>query len=274
MQVRDVPLHTIDLPSLCIGRGARAASSPWRPGSCVSCSHHGSRSSSFIRQKNSAFGESYVSLVLAGPHDNRLSNATGRRRSGQFPRDTGPVTFVDWTEPVRLLETELLPATEDQLALASFVGLHLSDDLPRGVAAVILEDALRPRISGTSAESAPADLQPTDRQMEFLRGTAHGELWTRAVLSRRSASAWIGHFLAERTAHRLRETQLIQGDRVTKTSSWVDEATGELHEWSQEYEVSSIGANGLVYFRGGNGQCGWPSSLTRAKSPPVAPSGE
>lgn len=184
------------------------------------------------------------------------------------------MTFVDWTEPVRLLETGLLPVAEGQIALASFVGLHLNDDMPRGVAAVMLEDALRSHISGTSAEAAPADLQPTDRQMNFLRGIAHGELWTRATLTRRSASAWIGHFLAERTAHLLREMQLVRGDRVIKTRSWVNEATGELHEWSQEHEVSSIGANGLVYFRGGNGQCGWPSSLTRATSPPEAPDGD
>lgn len=143
------------------------------------------------------------------------------------------MTFVDWTEPVRLLEAGLLPVTEEQLALASFVGLHLYNDLPRGVAAAMLEDALRPHISGTSPEAAPADLQPTDRQMEFLREIAYGELWTRAALSRRSASAWIGHFLAERTAHRLHEMQLVRGDRVLKTSSWVNEATGELHEWSQ-----------------------------------------
>ncbi|WP_445257002.1 hypothetical protein [Nocardioides aurantiacus] len=174
------------------------------------------------------------------------------------------MTFVDWTEPVRLLEFGLLPVTRDQLSLASFVGLHLDDDLPRGVAAVVLEDALRSHISGTLAEAAPADVQPTERQMEFLREIAHGELWMRAALSRRSASAWIGHFLAERTAHRLHEMQLVRGDRVIKTRAWADEATGELHEWSQEYEVSSIGADGLVYFRGGNGQCGWPSSLTRA----------
>lgn len=178
--------------------------------------------------------------------------------------ETEAVTFVDWIEPVRLLEADLLPATEDQLALASFVGLRLDDDLPRGVAATMLEEAVRPHIAGNSPEATTVDLEPTERQMAFLNEIAHGEAWTRAPLNRRSASAWIGHFLAQRTARRLREMQLVRGDRVIKTSTWLNEATGELHDWSQEYEVSSIGANGLVYFRGGNGQCGWASSLTRS----------
>lgn len=178
------------------------------------------------------------------------------------------MTFIDWTEPVRLLEAGLLPVADDQMALASFVGLHLDVDLPRGVAAALLEEALRPHIWGTPPHTTPADLEPTERQMAFLQEIAHGELWTRSALSKRSASAWIEHFLAERTARRLREMQLARGDRVIKTSPWVNEATGEHHEWRQEYEVSSIGADGLVFFRGGNGQCAWPSSLTRVTPAP------
>lgn len=178
--------------------------------------------------------------------------------------ETGAVTFVDWTEPARLLEADLLPATEDQLALASFVGLRLDDDLPRGVAAAMLEEAVRPHIAGNSPEATTVDLEATERQMAFLNEIAHGEIWTRAPLNRRTASAWIGHFLAERTARRLREMELVRGDRVTKTSTWINEATGELHQVSQEYEVSSISAAGLVYFRGGHSHCGWPNSLSRS----------
>ncbi len=176
------------------------------------------------------------------------------------------MTFVDWTEPARLLEADLLPVTEDQLALASFVGLRLADDLPRGVAAAILEESVRPHIAGASTRASTAKLAPTERQLAFLNEIAHDDIWARAPLNRGTASAWIGHFLGERNARRLREMKLARGDRVTKATTWVDEATGELHESSQEYEVSSIGANGLVYFRGGNGQCGWPSSLTRTPS--------
>lgn len=180
--------------------------------------------------------------------------------------DTGAVTYLDWTEPARLLEAGLLPATEEQLALAAFLDLGLDEDLPRGVAAVMLEGAVRPYIAGVSARASTAELEPTERQMAFLNEIAYSEIWTRAPLNRRTASAWIGHFLAERTARRLREMKLARGDRVTKTGTRVDHATGELHEWSQQYEVSSISANGLVYFRGGNGQCGWPNSLTHTRA--------
>jgi hypothetical protein len=49
-----------------------------------------------------------------------------------------------------------------------------------------------------------------------------------------------------------------------KKTTHVDPVTGELHEYvSPPMVISSIGSNGLVYFRGGNGQCGWPSSLSR-----------
>lgn len=128
-----------------------------------------------------------------------------------------------------------------------------------------------PRIRGISTGTA-ADTPPTDRQVQFLREIAHGESWAKAPLSRRTASAWVGHFLAERTAQQLRDSRLTRGDRVLKTHSWVDQDAGELHEWSEEYTVSSIGADGLVYFRRGNGKCAWPHSLTRTTPPvPLAP---
>jgi hypothetical protein len=38
-----------------------------------------------------------------------------------------------------------------------------------------------------------------------------------------------------------------------------------LHESLDYRIVSSVGSNGLVYFKGGNGQCGWPANLRRAE---------
>jgi hypothetical protein len=82
-------------------------------------------------------------------------------------------------------------------------------------------------------------------------------------LSKSLASAWINHYLAVRNADRLQELRLARGDRVVHQRTWVDHSTGELNNWSDRHVVSSIGARGLVYFKGGNGKCGWPTNLSR-----------
>lgn len=79
------------------------------------------------------------------------------------------------------------------------------------------------------------------------------------------ASAWIDYYLTARNARRLRELMLVSGRKVTKTETWVNPATGELQSLASDYIVSSIGASGLVYFKGGNGQCAWPSAVSLAE---------
>lgn len=167
------------------------------------------------------------------------------------------MTFATWHEPVRLLGESTRPATDQQRELASTIGLALTGSEPRGVAAVMLEEHLQPLIWGRGPESA------TDRQRSFLV-----ELGSRkaddARLTKRVASAWIEHYLAVRNAECLRNLALVRGDAVIKRTLWRHPGDGRLHETLDYAVVSSIGANGMVYFRGGNGKCGWPSSLTRA----------
>lgn len=170
------------------------------------------------------------------------------------------MTFPDWNEPVRLLEEQSGPATMEQLKLAAQVAFPLDGDLPRGVAAVLLEEHFRPRIWGVPRrEDAPA----TQRQREFLEAIAHDRSFEGASLSKGVASAWITHYLGIRNAERLRELGLTAGDQVVHQQTWVDHSTGELHNWSDRHVVSRIGARGLVYFKGGNGRCGWPTNLSR-----------
>lgn len=77
--------------------------------------------------------------------------------------------------------------------------------------------------------------------------------------TRTEISAWIDHHLARGTAHVLEQLKLRNGDTVAVRWSYAtDEPT---RAW--EAQVSSIGANGLVYFKGGNGQCAWPRSITK-----------
>jgi hypothetical protein len=167
------------------------------------------------------------------------------------------MTFPTWHEPVRLLEENTGPATNQQRDLARTVGLTLVGTEPRGVAAVLLEEHLQPLIRGRQSERA------TERQRAFLV-----ELGSRvaddADLTKRAASAWIEHHLALRSIEYLKRLALARDDVVIKRTRWRHSETGRLCETLDYAIVSSIGANGMVYFRGGNGKCGWPSSLARA----------
>ena len=164
-------------------------------------------------------------------------------------------TFADWREPVTLLEQRAGPASSTQLALAALTGLDVRDE-PFDVAGAMLEDHLRPAIWGIEAVMA------TDRQRGFLEQLG-GDVHRDPAMSRAVASAWIEHYLRLRTIRSLRELMLSAGDAVTKHTTFVEPGTGKTAAHQSLGIVSSIGANGLVYFRGGNGQCAWPSSLTR-----------
>lgn len=166
-------------------------------------------------------------------------------------------TYPDWREPARTLERSTGPATDGQRSLASKVGLRLDGKEPHDVVGVLLEEHLRPIIWGT--EAAPA----TERQRGFLMSLDAAQA-TDTSLSRPVASAWISHHLARRNLQSLRTLKLKRGDAIIRLKRWVDPATGELHESREQFRVSSIGPAGLVYFLGGNGQCGWASSLERA----------
>ncbi len=167
------------------------------------------------------------------------------------------MTFPTWHEPVRLLEESTRPATNQQRELASTVGLALAGTEPRGVAAVLLEEHLQPLIWGRESERA------TDRQRAFLVELG-SHVADDAGLTKRTASAWIEHHLALRSIDCLRRLALVRDDAVIKRTRWRHPESGRLCETLDYAVVSSIGADGMVYFRGGNGKCGWPSSLTRA----------
>lgn len=165
------------------------------------------------------------------------------------------MTYSDWREPARLLEAATGPARPEQLDLANRTGLVLEGHEPHGVVAVLLEDHLRPAIWGLEVEPA------TDRQRSFL-----SELGSPAAvqthLSKSAASAWIDYQLSLQTLGCLRALRLVAGDEVIKMHTWTDRVSGEIHHFNDRFIVSSVGANGLVYFKGGNGRCGWPSQLS------------
>lgn len=166
----------------------------------------------------------------------------------------GSVTHPDWREPVRRLRAATGPATSDQLRVAAAVGCPHHDE-PRAVLTAVVEDWLRPLLHGQ--EPLPA----TERQLAFLRSLGHSHADT--GMHRSVASAWIDHYLAKRTASALETLELKAGDLVHHEHLYADPETGEITDLGGLVTVSSIGSNGLVYFRGGNGRCGWPVNLRR-----------
>ena len=76
------------------------------------------------------------------------------------------------------------------------------------------------------------------------------------------ASACSAQHLCLRTANALQTLQLKAGDQVRYVVERVDPVSGEVEDVGHTVTVSSIGSSGLVYFRGGNGACGWPARLS------------
>jgi hypothetical protein len=171
------------------------------------------------------------------------------------------MTYSSWVEPVEILRSQCGPATLAQIALAHQIGLPLDPELPLTVAASLLDEHLHPTIWASNRHvRRPA----SSKQLEFLSSLAP-EL-DAAAMTVSEASAWIDHFLSLRTIAALETLQLRAGDEVNQTVVFADPATGEVQDAEWPATVSSIGANGLVYFKGGNGKCAWPIALSRVDS--------
>lgn len=166
-------------------------------------------------------------------------------------------SYPDFHEPVRLMSEAVGPATDEQRQLAAKVGLALDDEVPRAVAAALLEEHLEPAIRGTLA------LEATDRQREFLDSLG-SERAAQPGLTRGVASAWIDHELTSRNIDHLIRLQPSKNDAVIVASKIDFE--GKRTEFLDYKRVSSIGPDGLIYFKGGNGQCARPHRLARASA--------
>lgn len=176
------------------------------------------------------------------------------------------MVYPDWREPANALAGALGKPTAAQLDLARLIGMRLTGDEPRAVVAAKLEDHLTPAIHGVEPR------RPSQRQLKFLaslRADAPVPALTDLTLS--SVSAWIDHFLGLRTLAALRDLELSQGDIVERRRRFRHAVTEEEMLSSDVLEVSSIRGDGLVFFKGGNGRCGWPSALSIIRRSPNAP---
>lgn len=157
------------------------------------------------------------------------------------------------------LRSAAADASDAQRELAVLVGCELPAAVPRIVASALLRDHLEHVIEGREdSGTQPA----TDAQVKYLEALAP-ERSSSGVRSARVVSAWIDYFLTLRSIACHQELELEAGDRVARLHRWTDPIDGELHEYEDTMVVSSIGDDGLVYFRGGNGQCAHPHRLRR-----------
>jgi hypothetical protein len=140
--------------------------------------------------------------------------------------------------------------SQDQRSLAALLRIEIGGD-SYDIAAAKLLDAVAAAIGFEPPEQA------SDRQKAFalsLDLDVAGD-------SKRVASARIAEALLAKNLAAVAELDLKPGDRVVRTGHL--EFEGDLHTISEEFVVSSIHANGRVYFKGGNGQGAWPTQLQR-----------
>jgi len=153
----------------------------------------------------------------------------------------------------------LTPPTEDQKRIAALLGVNVADDSQRVAAARIrevVESAIHP-----GAHYRPA----TEPQIEFAESlglVVKGDsLWV--------CSAKISDRLQELNQAALERLQLKPSEMVRVTTTF--QVGGEQHSETRVVQVSSIGKNGRIYFKGGAGASAWASQLERIPTESIPP---
>jgi hypothetical protein len=155
-----------------------------------------------------------------------------------MPRDS-------WQEAVSDIREATGPVTSKQQQLASAAGKELSQEMPRLVASARLRAELSAELGLSSAPSS------TVEQLELI-----AELGTAGDFQPQDgweASAWIRYLLLKKREQALERLKVEAGDIVEAVDSPGDE---------QLDEVSSIGSDGRLYFKGGAGAGAWPDKVT------------
>jgi hypothetical protein len=169
------------------------------------------------------------------------------------------MTHASWTPAVVALEQRITVPTAGLLEIAGQLEIPTIEASPAMVLAATIQDTLDPILWGRPSRP------PSEAQVKYLTSLAEeaGEPMP-APSSAAVAGAWIDVFLARRTIDALLTLKLQRGDVVDHRRLHGETAL------VRRVVVSSLGDDGLVYFRGGNGQCGWPSALrlvARADTP-------
>lgn len=144
--------------------------------------------------------------------------------------------------------------TEEQKKIASLLSIDISTDSQKIASARIrevVEPAINPDVGYRS---------PTQSQIELAQ---------KLGLDISGDSLWVGYAkisekLDELNQEAMERLQLQPGDWVKHTH--FVEYEGKHHRMQKKYQVSSIGRDGKVYFKGGNGNCAWPTQLEKIEN--------
>lgn len=154
------------------------------------------------------------------------------------------MTFQTSEEALRWLRPLARKTTAQQQALARLAKIKIPRNTPRLVAAALLRIALRdeldlhPRLEGSTAdEESLAALQEED--VDFSESATPEERWAHRAHD---------YILQRIAAHE--KLRLVSGDLVLLADK-------------KPAEVSSIGKDGRVYFKGGAGFGAWPDRIKR-----------
>ncbi len=152
----------------------------------------------------------------------------------------------------------------EQLTVGNLLGLDLRQDTWSVARARILDV-----VGGAIGDEELHD-GPTRNQIAWAGGLGIEV----AGQSYRVAFAMVQDALWERENQIISDANLRPGDRVAREREL--EYDGQIHRYKEEFVISSIREDGLLYFKGTGCKCGWASKFTKVEDqqsmlPGVAP---
>jgi hypothetical protein len=160
------------------------------------------------------------------------------------------MVFHTWAPAFEAVCASVGPPSPELVDLAQRLDVKYGRNWPGKVLVAAIRDRIDPLLFHRPIPD------PTDSQEAYLATLSREVgLVVESPRTLREASAWIEVLLATRSAAALSRMRPNRGDVV-------DKIRGSSHgEDGSRHVISSIRDDGLVYFRGGNGYCGWVSSL-------------
>lgn len=152
------------------------------------------------------------------------------------------MVYETWKDVAEALGRVTGEATDQQLALAERIGLDLPKDTPQ----LIAQARLRIHLATELGMQRPRPA--TESQCDWIEELSD-ENGFAVPDNSEEAHAWIEHMLLCRRRSALEVLQVEAGDIVARPDGSVA-------------EVSSIGENGRVHFKGGMGAGAWPDTLS------------
>jgi hypothetical protein len=153
------------------------------------------------------------------------------------------MTFRTWSDAVKAIDGATGPATTKQLELARQAGVRIPNDIPKIVAAAKLRVALAEELNLPPARPFS---DRYENRLDILHRPSDPPI---APQTEEEAYAWVEHLRLMRRRESLTELRINEGD-VVKIKA------GEV------VQVSSIGPDGRVFFKGGLGSRAWPDVIT------------